>query len=145
MSLSLSANFTLDELTASRTAAALGVDNTPSAEHIAHLQELVTVILQPMRDAWGGGIRVSSGYRGFRLNKSVGGSSSSAHCVGYAADLVPCNGKIKTFKAFVRKWLKEKRIPFDQFIDEKNNGSEWVHIGIRNRSGKQRRQYLTKR
>ena len=139
----LTAHFTLEELTASTKAKQLGIANTPTPEHVEHLHELAERILEPLRIAWGSAIAVSSGYRGYRLNAAVGGSTTSAHCYGYAADLVPANGKMAEFKAFVRDYLHRTNTAYDQFIDEKNlKGSEWVHIGIRNRQGKQRRQDL---
>ena len=139
----LTAHFTLEELTASTTAKQLGIANTPTPEHVNNLHELAERILEPLRIAWGSAIYVSSGYRGYRLNAAVCGSTTSAHCYGYAADLVPVNGDIKGFKAFVRDYMHRTNTAYDQYIDEKNlKGSEWVHIGIRNRQGKQRRQDL---
>ena len=99
-------------------------------------------ILDPLRAAWGGGIIVTSGYRSAALNKAVGGSPSSAHRYGLAADIVPADKRICVFKAFVVKWLKDNAINFDQYIDEQGGGSEWVHIGIKSPSGNQRRQFL---
>lgn len=146
MATKLTEHFTLEEMTYSATAAANKIDNTPPAEHRKHLQELCDYILEPLRVAWGAPIKVTSGYRGFRLNQRVKGSKSSAHCVGYAADIVPKDGNlqdIRTFKIFMRKWLKQNNIAYDQFIDERNlKGSEWVHIGLRSQAGRQRRQNL---
>lgn len=146
MATKLTEHFTLEEMTYSVTAKAKGLSNKPTAEHRKHLQELCEKILEPLRVAYGAPIRVSSGYRGFRLNETVKGSKSSAHCVGYAADIVPSGGTlndIRTFKIFVRNWLKQNNIAYDQFIDERNlAGSEWVHIGIRSQAGRQRRQNL---
>ena len=132
--------FTIEELCKSSTAKAKKIDNTPTEEHKKHLEELVDEILDPLREAWGAPIRVTSGYRGAELNKAVGGSKTSAHCNGYAADLQPANGQITKFKDFVKKWLKNQN--FDQYINEFSGTSEWVHIGLKNNAGKQRKQYL---
>lgn len=142
MATKLSDHFTLEELIHSTTATANHIDNTPTKEALAHLEELVTNLLEPLRVAWGGGIRITSGYRGFRLNAKVKGSKTSAHCYGYAADCVPTNGDIRTFKAFVKKWLRENNIAYDQYIDENKGASQWVHLGIRSRAGAQRKQNL---
>ena len=145
------------ELTASATARAKGRDNTPTAQHRANIEMSVAQVLDPLREAWavkcannpGWGspaIRVSSGYRGFALNKAVGGSATSAHCVGFAFDLVPGNGRLADFKRFCRDWLKGR--PFDQMISEDEDAAgtpRWVHIGYKNRQGGQRRQLLTMR
>ena len=134
--------FTIKELCASATATELGIKNEPSKAALVNLESLVLNILDPLRAAWGGGIIVTSGYRSAALNKAVGGSPSSAHRYGLAADIVPADKRIGVFKAFVVKWLKDNAINFDQYIDEQGGGSEWVHIGIKSPSGNQRRQFL---
>ena len=134
--------FTIKELCASAKATALGIKNEPSKAALVNLESLVLNILDPLRAAWGGGIIVTSGYRSAALNKAVGGSPSSAHRYGLAADIVPADKRIGVFKAFVVKWLKDNAINFDQYIDEQGGGSEWVHIGIKSPSGNQRRQFL---
>ena len=110
--------------------------------------------LDPLRSAWAtkcandklgsNAINVTSGYRGFRLNVAVGGSKTSAHCVGYAADIVPANGRLAEFKSFCREWLKGR--PFDQMISEDENDKgvpRWIHIGYKDQQGDQRRQMLS--
>lgn len=139
----LSAHFTLEELTASDTAKKLGISNEPPKAYVDNLSALCNNLLEPLRVAWGYPIFVTSGYRGPLLNNYVKGSATSAHCFGLAADIVPANGEIKKFKAFVLEYLKETHIAYDQYIDERNTkGSEWVHIGLRNARGQQRRQNL---
>ena len=134
--------FSIKELTASVKATQLGIKNEPSKAALTNLESLVLNILDPLRAAWGGAIKVTSGYRSAALNKAVGGSPSSAHRYGLAADIVPADKRIGVFKAFVVKWLKDNAINFDQYIDEVGGGSEWVHIGIKSPSGNQRRQFL---
>ena len=139
--------FSIKELTASLKATQLGIKNEPSKQALVNLESLVLNVLDPLRAAWGGGIIVTSGYRSVALNKAVGGSPSSAHRYGLAADIVPADGRISVFKAFVVKWLKENAVNFDQYIDELSidkdgKVTEWVHIGIKSPSGNQRRQYL---
>ena len=134
--------FTIKELCASLKATTLGIKNEPSKAALTNLESLVLNILDPLREAWGGGIIVTSGYRSVALNKAVGGSPSSAHRYGLAADIVPADRRIAAFKAFCVKWLKENEVNFDQYIDEQGGGSEWVHIGIKSPSGNQRRQFL---
>lgn len=133
--------FTIKELCKSDTADAYKIDNSPTEEDKMRLVELIEELLDPLREAWGSPIKVTSGYRSKNLNRVIKNSSpTSAHCIGYAADLQPCNKKMAEFKIFVRKWLSDKA--FDQYIDEYSDKSEWVHLGYKNRSGKQRRQYL---
>lgn len=123
---------------------------TPDAMVIGHLRLLCTLLLEPLRIAWGSGIAVTSGYRSPERNASTeGASKTSAHPLGFAADIVPTNGDIRGFKEFVKEWLCMDSywhgIPalFDQCIDERNaRGSEWVHIGLMNGNGEMRQQFL---
>lgn len=108
-----------------------------------NVKELVDCILEPLRVAWNGPITISSGYRNPQYNADIkGASATSAHCYGWAADLVVPRKRIGEFMTFTKSWLKENDIPFDQFIDEtRPGGSHWLHIGIRNRKGEQRRMF----
>lgn len=130
--------FTIAELTASSTATANKIDNTPTPEITKHIEELIK-FLNPMREAWGSGININSGYRCETLNKAVGGASTSGHLTGYAVDMVPSNGKFGDFKTFIIKYLKDNDIKFDECIIEKNSkGSEWVHFSLYSIQGLQR-------
>ena len=134
-------NFSLAEMTASDTARRMGISNNPPAEAVAHIGELCGTILQPLRDAWGKPIVVTSGYRCERLNKAVGGAATSAHCFGWAADLQPQDMRdFGKFANFVKSFLLTKGIRFDQLIEERSGSTRWLHIGIRNRNGEQRGQ-----
>lgn len=123
--------FTIDELTRSSKAQKLGIDNTPPAAILAKLQTLITQCLDPIRRIYGRPIIVSSGYRCPALNKAVGGSGTSQHMEGEAADLVPASGgSLKgIFRAAVQ-WGG-----YDQLIIEQSGSSRWVHVsyGPRNR------------
>ena len=147
-------HFTIEELTRSETARSRGINNTPSAEHEAHLVEMVNNLIDALREQWAvycaneqigtPQLRVSSGYRSPALNAAVGGSNTSAHSIGYALDLVPMNGRLKEFKKFCREFLTSRA--FDQMISEDENASgvpKWIHIGYKNAAGQQRRQFLS--
>ena len=129
--------FTIQELIVSDTAKKFNIDNTPSAEVKLHLKELIEKLLNPIREAWGGPIIISSGYRCPKLNSRVGGSSTSAHLTGYAADLIPGNGQRAKFISFVQNYLRTHSLPFDQCINEYNR---WCHVGLKSVYGRQRRQ-----
>ena len=128
--------FTIAELCASDTAKKYGIDNTPNSIVISHLQQLIN-FLNPLREAWGSAIKVNSGYRCEKLNRFVGGSKTSSHLIGYGVDLIPVNGKMDAFKKFIIDYMKNKM--FDQCIIEKSGKTEWVHIGLYNLKGQQRK------
>ena len=128
--------FTIDELCASDTAKKYGIDNTPNPTIITRLQRLIN-FLNPIREAWGSAIKVTSGYRCEKLNCLVGGSKTSSHTIGYGVDLIPLNGRMSEFQKFIVDYMKNKM--FDQCIIEKSGKTEWVHIGLYNLKGQQRR------
>ena len=128
--------FTIAELCASDTAKKYNIDNTPDPIIISHLQQLIN-FLNPLREAWDSAIKVSSGYRCDKLNRFVGGSKTSSHLIGYGVDLIPANGRMDDFKKFIVDYMKTRM--FDQCIIEKTGKTEWIHIGLYNNKGQQRR------
>jgi hypothetical protein len=128
----LTEHFTLDELTASQTAARRRIDNRPPVAVVRNLSRLAGV-LEQVRAAVGKPITVSSAYRCPQLNVAVGGSRNSAHLQGLAADI---NVSGMTPKQLAKAILAAG-IPFDQLIYE----GTWVHLGLAD--GKQRNQVLT--
>ncbi len=132
--------FTIKEMCRSEKATLYKIDNTPSEDIVENLTEFIEEILDPLREAWGSPIKVNSGYRCKELNAKVGGSKTSSHMSGYAADLKPCNGKIDEFFEFVKKYFIDNKIDFDQIIDEYSGNAHWVHIGYKNSKGEQRKQ-----
>ena len=128
--------FTIAELCASDTAKQYNIDNTDDATILSHLQQLIN-FLNSLREAWGSAIRVNSGYTCEKLNKFVGGSKTSSHMIGYGVDLVPANGRMDEFKKFIVDYMKTRM--FDQCIVEKSGKTEWIHIGLYNAKGQQRR------
>lgn len=122
--MNLSKNFTLVELISSETALRRGIDNNPPTAAINQLKILVENVLQPLRDRYGKPINVTSGYRSPRLNKAIGGSSTSQHCFGQAVDFtVPKEDYKEVFEII-------KGIEFDQAIWEFGNdhAPQWIHV-----------------
>ena len=119
--------FTISELTASATAQREGIDNRPteSAYHLLHV--LVEQLLDPIREAWGEPIVVSSGYRCKELNALVGGVKNSHHILGCAADLIAGN-KADNRRLFnlIQQMQQEGKIRFTQLILE--GDGRWIHI-----------------
>jgi uncharacterized protein YcbK (DUF882 family) len=122
----LSKNFHLRELIRSDYASRRGIDNTPSSIVINNLSLLAGNILQPIRDKFGVVI-VNSGYRSPQLNTAIGGSKTSDHVLGLAADIeVP-----DLSNYMLAKWC-EQNLKFKQLILEfytpGDTNSGWVHI-----------------
>lgn len=124
--------FTIAELCKSDTAVRKNIDNSPTSEIINNLKQLVTYVLDPLREKYGKPIRVNGAYRCPELNKAVGGSKTSQHMTGQAADITvgsPDANK-KLFNLII-----EMNLPFDQLIDEKN--FRWIHVSYSDRKRKQ--------
>ena len=121
----VSKNFALSEMVKSATAERLNVDNSPSDIHLVNLTHLAIHILQPVRDQFGV-ITINSGYRSPALNAKVGGSKTSQHCNGQAADFE----SFSTPNPDLAKWIANNLV-FDQlileFYDGVNPNSGWVH------------------
>jgi hypothetical protein len=125
--MNLTENFTLSEMTKSETALRHDMDNSPDQTAISNLQVLAVHVLQPVRDHYGKGVKVNSGFRHPEVNAKVGGSKTSDHCKGMAADIeipgVP--------NAELAEWIRAN-LPFTQVILEFYTqgvpDSGWVHV-----------------
>jgi hypothetical protein len=120
----LSKNFSLKEFTKSATAKRLGIENKPDPIAILNLQALVDNVLQPLRNAMGFPITVTSGYRSQELNDALNGAYQSQHMKGQAADIVAPPNNAQMFY-----YIKDN-LPFDQLIWEAGNtqSPEWIHV-----------------
>lgn len=120
----LSPNFSLDELTHSDYASRHGLDNEPDAKAIENLKRLAA-LLEQVRTLCNTPIIVSSGYRSPAVNAGVGGSKTSQHMFGCAAD-------IRALRMSIGDLMKKvvgSDIKYDQIILEFNS---WVHISVPN-------------
>ena len=140
--MNLSKNLTLQEMTRSEMAKRKGIDNTPTNEEIENMKILAEKIFQPIRDHFGVPIHISSGYRSKKLNKAIGGSSTSQHCKGEAIDIDMDGSDSGITNVQIFRYIKENLF-FDQLIWEFGNNSNpsWVHVSY-NTSGPQRRHIL---
>jgi hypothetical protein len=132
--------FVKREFEKSDTADKLKIDNTVPEDLMPGLEEFVDNILDPLREAWGTGIKINSGYRSPDLNKAVKGSKTSSHCRALAADLWPLGRDFEKFKDFVREFLYARN--WDQCIVEYSGDKRWLHIGYKNNKDEQRKQFL---
>ena len=126
----LSKNLSLAEVTKSVTAKRLGIDNTPDDWTKENLRQVAINVFQPLRDAFGCPIYVSSGYRSAELNAAIGGSKRSQHVEGRALDLdADVYGRCTNAQIF--NYIKDN-LEFDQLIWEFGDESnpDWVHVSF---------------
>jgi zinc D-Ala-D-Ala carboxypeptidase len=136
----LTANFSLQEMTKSETALRFGLDNTPNDSQLENLVALCECVLQPVRDHFGKGVKVNSGFRDVEVNAKVGGSKTSDHTRGMAADIeIP-----GVANAELAQWIVDN-VSFRQVILEFYTpgipDSGWVHVSYN--AGDNKKQVLT--
>ncbi|MFO6418999.1 D-Ala-D-Ala carboxypeptidase family metallohydrolase [Hylemonella sp. W303a] len=120
--LQLSQHFRLSEFTVSQAATRAGLRNSPSNSQLGNLRRLAEV-LEQVRQLLGKPVFISSGYRSPVVNAIVGGSATSAHMQGLAADFTcPGFGSPLT----ICRFLANSALAFNQLIYE----GTWVHLGI---------------
>ena len=123
----LSKNFSLNELTKSDTALRHDMDNTPPPEAIECLRALCDNVLQPVRDHFGKSVRVNSGYRHPDVNAKVGGSKTSDHCKGMAADIEIAGVPNHELAQWIADNLEYRQIILE-FYTRGVPDSGWVHV-----------------
>jgi zinc D-Ala-D-Ala carboxypeptidase len=127
--MNLTKNFTLEEMTKSETALRHDLENTPGEQEISAMKLLAEKVLQPVRDHFGKGVKVNSGFRNQDVNQKVGGSRNSDHTRGQACDIeipgIP--------NAELAEWIKDN-LEYNQLILEFYTpgvpDSGWVHVSL---------------
>lgn len=127
--------FTQNEFLRSNTAKKYGIANIPTFEILHNLDLLVEHVLDPLREAYGKPIIVNSGYRCKELNEKIGGSKTSRHMFGEAADIT--TGSPQENKKLY-ELCKKLNLPVDQAINE--YGYKWLHLSY---GYKNRRMYIS--
>ena len=122
--------FTFPEFEYSLTAALKGYDNEAPREARRNIEYLVDTVLDPLREAMGFPLVITSGYRCTELNRDVGGSPTSQHLLGLAADFRPnytSADKMAERMDKVRGWFKERLTDYQTnrlADDSPGNGSD---------------------
>lgn len=132
-------HFKYSELNHSGYAASNGMRNVAEG-YAKQNQEWLAIVLEIVRHHFNVPITITSGFRSAEVNEAVGGSSTSAHMLGSAADIVfedvVKNDAAQRQRALeVAQYLDQIGILYDQIIWYPS----WIHIGMRFR-GKPRKQ-----
>ena len=125
--MNLTKNFTLSEMLKSETALRHDMDNTPTQDVISNLQALAVNVLQPVREHFAKGIKVNSGYRSPDVNAKVGGSRTSDHCQGMAADIEIPGVPNHELAEYIAKNYKFTQVILE-FYTQGIPDSGWVHV-----------------
>ena len=125
----LSRNFSLAELCASDTAVKYGLDNSPTPTHLDNMRRYLVPGLEQVRSICGNrSITVTSAYRNPVVNKKVGGTDTSAHPMGFAADIRVSGLSALAVARLIDKAMKDKLVKVDQLILE--SGRSVVHVSF---------------
>lgn len=118
------------EMTRSGVAIDHNLDNRPNLQQEQAMRHLAINILEPLRRQFGP-IIISSGFRSPRVNTLVGGSPTSQHLRGEAADIV-INDVERGLRMFA---FIKARLDFDQLIWEPIGAAEprWLHVSYTTR------------
>lgn len=128
--------FDYEDYLYSETGEEKGLDNTPTQEEEDNIRNklipVIDAIFKAANEKWPGcmdtkvkGGSLHSGFRGEAVNAAVGGSDTSAHRHGLAADLYPMNGKIRELMELIMS-IPEIMRNIDQLILERG----CVHVGL---------------
>ncbi len=102
--------------------------------------------LEMLREVWneryGEGddpIIINFGYRSWEVNKRVGGSSTSNHLVGCAAD-IKCLGKEQALRyaVILMDIADQAQEDFDELIIEVRGSTVWIHFAVRPKGNRRR-------
>lgn len=139
----LSEHFSLEEMVFSSTANTEGIVNMPGPEERLALANLCQRILEPVRMRFGHPITVTSGYRCERLNRLVGGSRTSQHMTGDAADIVCKSVPNVALFRLMEEMVRAGNIEVGQMIWEGGTAGNpaWIHVS-NPREGKKNGQIL---
>jgi zinc D-Ala-D-Ala carboxypeptidase len=123
----ISKHITYKEATKSVTALRLGIENKPSEYNLQNMELIAEKVFEPLRKAVNGPIKINSFYRCEKLNKAIGGSSTSQHCEGRAIDIDDIYGHMSN--ADMYNYIKNN-LDFDQLIWEfgTDENPDWVHV-----------------
>jgi hypothetical protein len=133
--------FTAYEFYKSDTARKLNIDNIPNEDEMDNIITTMRM-MDKIRERWTEyckennlskpQILINSGFRCEALNNAVGGSKTSYHRYGSAADFEANNGQNKALFEVVLTMIEDGEITVSQLIWEKGNDNnpDWIHIAV---------------
>ena len=166
-SIRLSEHFTLTELTKTNT----NLKNVPNEVQIKNLKRLCGWLEKlrsryneryerasppnPLSERRGGSLRregsedepivINSGFRSEAVNKAVGGSPTSNHLTGCAADIRVCGmEQALRYVVILLDLSDENREDFDELLIERNaRGAIWLHFAVRPTGNRRKLRFIS--
>ena len=139
----ISSHINYDESVHSQTASRLGIPNIPNETQLAKMKITAEKIFEPLRTIVSekrkadSPIHVNSFFRSPELNKAIGGSATSSHCLGEAID-IDVDGLYTNFTNKNLFTAAKQLGAFDQLICEfgTDESPAWVHVSYRERNNR---------
>lgn len=123
--MTLTQHFSFEELTRTGQTSLQDANRTEALPYVDRLRA-VAEMLELVRLRFGP-VRVNSGFRGPAVNAAVGGSATSQHAKGEAADIVCASCTVEE----LHRWIvMESGLRYGQCILEKPPGKAWVHLSL---------------
>ena len=132
-------HFSIAELTSTSKTDLLESNYNDAQKHLDNLL-LTANMLEEIREILGVPLRVTSGFRNEALNKAVGGSKTSKHKFGLAADIVP---KVISVEVAFNKLMENKPTLAKKIIIEKVGSTKWLHCQAKILSNEELEFYTT--
>lgn len=132
----ISRHFTFYEATYSSYGRRHRIENYPTRADYKRILKTAQR-MERIRRIVGSQIHINSWYRGYKINRRVGGSSTSAHVKGLAVDFRVNGSERKAFQKIIKS-----RYSFDQIIYYGRKG--YIHISFRENPRHERRQIFYK-
>jgi zinc D-Ala-D-Ala carboxypeptidase len=132
MEMRISSNLLLSDITYSRKALELGIDNTPDAKQMAEIVNFANYFWELLFDGFKlSKIIISSGFRCKKLNDAIKGANNSQHMAlnGFALDIeTPMDRNNKDLFDYIKN-----NLDFDQLIWEfgTDKNPAWIHVSYR--------------
>lgn len=122
--------------------------NIPDWEQIENIK-FVAGVLQIARTKFGKAIKVNSAFRSAAVNKAVGGSNSSAHLKGLAADICAYSGTetdnrklYSILEKNIVDWNIDQLIMYNKTKGDKTTPIRFIHVGFKANASEARHQKL---
>lgn len=125
--MNLTSSFSFSEACNTSHADLEAMNRIQGSTYIPNMRDLAVNVLEKIRAKYGP-FTISSWFRGPELNRAVGGSPTSQHCKGQAADIFRSDWDWETLDG-VANWIKkESGIVFGQVIRERDGRRVWLHV-----------------
>ena len=142
----LTEHFSLEELTKTSVK---GFNNIPNAAQTNNLKRLCGW-LERLRHEWnnryGDGddpIIINSAFRSPSINKAVGGSSTSNHLSGCAADIrVLGMEQLMRYATILLDISDKTKENFDELLMERKGNSLWLHFAVRETGNRRKIKFI---